>query len=353
MSNRADKIFTTSVVLFLAAMLFATSGLSQSPNSPTPRSNPQVQPEPQLHTLSEIFQIMKDSPLLYDYGPVADSIAAKEDSSKRPVLRGKQYVKKVDGRPTLVEFTVTPEVQQQLDLLNESNQAKNYSLSLGFSRKILELDSTYSYARTLIGDAFYLLEQYDSSIYWLKNSIKHNFADYEAHWFLADALLAKNDTTGAIKELTLAHVLNVNASLLQQSLGEYRKLKGRTFDEWDFRPYAKLEKKADTVFARYGANREGYALVKAVWAYEPGYAERMLGRKPDQVSFRMLEEREAVRCARESDSALNKRLAKIERAGYFDEFLLYEIAARRYPEWVPTMPQNLIVRIAEYVDKFR
>ncbi|PWB74492.1 hypothetical protein C3F09_03940 [candidate division GN15 bacterium] len=341
-----------------AAILLMTLSLSanswgQAPKPPATAPNPQVPPEPKLHTLTEILQIMEASPLLYDYGSVPDSVAEKDDSSRRPVLRDKQYVKVVNGRPALVEYTITPEVQQQLDLLNESNQAKNYAMSLGFSRKMLELDSTFNYARTLIGDAFYLLEQYDSAIYWLRSSITHNYADYEAHWFLADALLASHDTTGAIRELTLAHVLNVNASLLEQSLTEYRKLKGRTFGEWEFRPHVKLEKKADTVFVRYDAKSEGYALVKAVWAYEPGYSEKMLGRKPDQVSFRMLEEREAVGCDRETDTALNRRLERIERAGYFDEFLLYEIAARRYPEWIPTMPHELIRRIAEYVDKFR
>ncbi len=342
-----------SATRILVTLLITTAiSSAQSPKPVTPPSTPPSAPV-QLHTLSEILQIMKESPLLYDYGLEADSVVANEKQPSRPVLRSRQYVGKVNRQPSLVEYNVTPEVQQQLDLLNESNQAKNYSLSLGFSRKMLDLDSTFNPARTLIGDAFYLMEQYDSALYWLRSSVKHNFADFEAHWFLADALLATHDTVGAIKELTLAHVLNVNAGLLQQSLGEYRKLKGRTFDGEEFRPYVKLEKKADTVFVRYAAHQEGYALVKAVWAYEPGYAERMLGRKPDQVSFRMLEEREAVRCARESDSVIDKRLAKIEKAGYFDEFLLYEIAARRYPEWIPTMPQPLIKRIAEYVDKFR
>ena len=353
MSNRANVSSVTYVAFLLAAILCAAGSWGQTPEPPAPKGNPQVQPQPQLHTLNEVLKIMTDSRLTYDYGSVPDSIGANQEPPARPVLRSKQYVKKVNGRPSLVEFTVTPEVQQQLNLINESNLARNYPFSLDFSRKALDLDSTYDYARTLIGDAFYLLEQYDSAIYWLKSSIKHNFADYEAHWFLADALLAKNDTAGALKELTLAHVLNVNASLLRQSLGEYRKLKGRTFDEREFRPYVKIEKKADTVFVRYNAEGEGYALVKAVWAYEPGYAERMLGRKPDQVGFRMLEEREAVLCARETDSALNQHLAKIEKAGYFDEFLLYEIAAPQFPEWVPTMPKDLIVRIAEYVDRFR
>ena len=335
-----------AIFALLTPALIAQPLQQPSAKGPTPS-------QPQLHSLVEILQIMKDSKLLYDYGPVADSIAAKQEAPKRPVLRSRQHVQKVNGRPTLVEYTVTPEVQQQLDFLNEANLAKNYTLSLSFSRKMLDLDSAFQPARTLIGDAFYLLQEYDSAIVWLRDAIKHNFADYEAHWFLADALLAKADTAGAMRELTLAHVLNVNASLLEQSLGEYRKLKGREFLSWEFRPYVDLRLTADTVFARYNARGEGYALVKAVWQYEPGYAEKMLGRKPDQVSFRMLEEREAVQCARETDSALNKRLTRIENAGYFEEFLLYEIAAKRFPEWIPTMPRDLIDRIADYVDKFR
>lgn len=340
----------------LCVLLFAAGhGWTQTPASPKkqPPSQPPSPPQQQLHTLAEIIQIMKDSKLLYDFGAIPDSVASEKNEQRRPVLRSRQHIQKVNGRPTLVEYTVTPEVQQQLDLLNESNLAKNYSLSLGFSRKMVELDSSFNPARTLIGDAFYLLQEYDSAIYWLRESTKHNFADYEAHWFLADAMLAKHDTAGAMRELTLAHVLNVNANLLTQSLGDYRKLKGRELSEWEFRPYVSIHQTGDTVFARYSARGEGYALVKAVWQYEPGYAEKMLGRKPDQVSFRMLEEREAVQCARETDSLLNKKLIKIERAGYFEEFLLYEIAAKRFPEWIPTLPRNIINRIVEYVDKFR
>jgi tetratricopeptide (TPR) repeat protein len=347
-----SNIVATAITLMFAFTASAQTPAPASTQVTAPKPKDTTTAQTRLHTYDEFMVIIKNSQLSYDYGEVDDSVAAKRPDTTRPVLGNRLRIRKIKGVPELVPYTESPQIKEQLELLNQSNFAKNYRMSLGFSEKMLQLDTNYNPARTMIGDAYYLLEMYDSSIYWLRSSIKHNYPAYEAHWFLADALLRKGDSAEAMKELTIAHVLNVNSGLLRESLKDYRKGFKRPMEEWGVRPYFTLSKKADTVYVRYSKGWEGYAIAKAVWRYEPGYAESQLGHKPDGATFRMFEEREALFAAQSKNEDLQKRMSVISRAGYIDEFLLYEMAAPHFPNWIVTMPKSIILRLAEYVDKF-
>jgi tetratricopeptide (TPR) repeat protein len=303
--------------------------------------------------LDELIKVMEASKLTYDYQSVPDSVFANKPAPQFLVLNNKLHVVTENGVRKLVEYPQSDGVKQYLDEINKSNKAKNYQSTLENSRALLEFDSTFGYARTLIGDAFFLLQEYDSAIAWFKKSIKFNYADFQAHWYLADAYLRKNDSNMAVKELTIAHLLNINDGQIRISLIKFRKELKRPMNEKIIVPLYEITKQADTVTIRYPKRWEGYALAKAVWAYEPGYAQAKLGKVPDTAKFRMLEEMEAMVCEASTDSTIIPRLNQIINEHFFQEFMLYEIAGPRYPEWIATLPENQILRLADYIDLYR
>jgi tetratricopeptide (TPR) repeat protein len=138
-------------------------------------------------------------------------------------------------------------------------------------------DTTYFFALTLIGDCFYNLGDYENAIFYFDKAMARNFIDYDAHWFKADALKNLGDMDGALREITIAHLLNVNHESLNMVLRRYREIIGRPWKEMNFEPWYELEISGDSVFVKADPGWLGYASVKALWKYEPGYAESMIG----------------------------------------------------------------------------
>jgi tetratricopeptide (TPR) repeat protein len=267
------------------------------------------------------------------------------------VLDPNIYQDTSDGHITLVAYVSSDSINALLATAEGAFAAKDYQAALMLYREMLDIDPQYYYALTLIGDAWYMLEEYDSAVVAFQRAIEKNYINYQSHWFLADTYWKLGEKEKAIKELTIAHVLNRNHSTLKETLMARREEIGRPWKDWEFKPQYILEKVGNRVHVAAKESWIGYALAKALWKYEPGYRQKMGGKESDTSEWSTLEEKEALAQLIPFPEE-HETLLKIIDSGYVAEFIYYEIMAVRYPASVVMMPEPVSDRLIEYINTF-
>ncbi|MBK7259277.1 MAG: tetratricopeptide repeat protein [Ignavibacteriae bacterium] len=303
--------------------------------------------EVRLHSPAEIMKIMEDSDLMYEIGP--DFIAAPADSPM--VLSNQMYLQKTGQGLSLVMFSISEQARSVFDRAEEAFRGGKFTEAIVHYRRLLEVQPDYLHAVTLIGDAYFCMQEFDSAKANLERSIELNFVDFYAHWFLADTYARMGDVESASREATIAHVLNVNHANLQKAIRHHRKMAEHPWKEWAFTPEYTISKEGKTVSIQTSLEWMGYAMVKAVWAYEPGYAASMLDRPRETLAIVWPEEKEAIVMLLPNKEKF-QHISDIIDAGYFQEFVLYEITARRHPSVLVVLPHEQFMRVVEYVNMF-
>ena len=218
---------------------------------------------------------MEDSKLVYE---IKDEFDPKSIIDTPSVLSNQLYLKESGEGYSLVTFKLSELAQPIYNDAEEAFHKKDYTKAIELYNKVIQVQPNYYHAFTLIGDAYFSSEKYDSAIVYFKKAINNNFADYNAHWFLADTYNKCYIVDSALKEITIAHLLNVNHENLNKALRYYRNKNNRPWKEWSYVPQYTLSKDGNKVTINTTADWLGYALVKSVWKYEPGYAESMIGK---------------------------------------------------------------------------
>ncbi len=306
-------------------------------------------PKETLHTPEEIIDIMGKSKIVYTLDVLKEEFP---DSGSAPaVLSNQNYrVKNKDGF-ILNKYELTREESEILNKGEEKFKDNEFDQALTYYKQLHKMKPDYAYALILIGDVFFNQEKYDSARVYFQRAIEKNPISYTAYWFLADTYWKTGDRVEALNTITKAHVLNRNHPDLLNTLKYYRGKIGIPWHEWKFNPQYKLAKKGNRVIVKFKPEWTGYALVKALWKYEPGYAESMIGASPDDYAFNMTEEAEAVI----SLIAGNKEMGHIKKIindGYFKEFFYYEIVARENPDALLLLSDDELDRVAEYVIRY-
>lgn len=302
---------------------------------------------PQLHSPAEIMKIMEESELMYEIGP--DFVAAPADSPV--VLSSQVYLQKTERGHSLVMFSISEQARSVFDRAEEAFRSGKFVEAIAQYRRLLEVQPDYLHAVTLIGDAYFCMQEFDSAKANLERSIELNFVDFYAHWFLADTYARMGDVESALREATLAHILNVNHANLQKAIRHHRKMAGRPWKEWAFTPEYTISKEGNTVSIQTSPEWMGYAMVKALWAHEPGYAASMLDRPRETLAIVWPEEKEAIVMLLPYKEKF-QHIGDIIDAGFFQEFVLYEITARRHPSVLVVLPHEELMRVVEYVNMF-
>ena len=296
----------------------------------------------------EIFKIMQDSKLVYEPD-------IKEDSSffnfpKYETISDQYYVTLNGDEIYLQTYSLSDKGKQSLDNGELAFAKADYDTAIKYYRDVLISDSGYYKAYTFIGDAYYAKENYDSAKYYFNYAIKHNYADYSAHWFLADAYQKTDDIDSAVKEITIAHLLNRNHQNLFERLKEYRELSGKKWNDWELNPVSNTYKKDGKVIIETTNAWMGYAFAEAVWKFEPGFTENIFGKPYDSTDMSYQKEAACVVANLASESL--KDGLKIAQDGYFEEMVWYEIMGRRYPASILILPREFFDKMVEYVNKY-
>ncbi|MBI2265779.1 MAG: hypothetical protein HYU64_11480 [Armatimonadetes bacterium] len=312
------------------------------------------------HTPSEITKIMEASPIAYQVGIFKPETRSK--SPKRPLNHPGYFQKRTSRGIELVPFVLPTKVQSTLESAEKHFAAHRLAEARTEYLKILGEVHEFSVAMTYIGQTYEMQHDRENARTWFLKAVDSNFVDYTPHWFLADLLKSEGKLKEAAREITVAHALNRNNTLILQALKMIYRAQKLKYSEWEFAPQCAVYKKGDAVIVELTKEWAAYALCKAVWAYEPGYRKKMTG--SDRASpFDLTEETEclanlvsghkilsgnkqpqdkAIRCA---EKAIEQRKLV--------PFIIYEIWAPEHPSSVLSLPKEKIEELAEYVLKFR
>jgi tetratricopeptide (TPR) repeat protein len=335
----------TAVALALVSCCFNPAIALDEPAKPEKRSK--------LHTPAEIFDILEKSSVVYELD--VDKDIATQPTEKGRVLSDYTYLKSsADGASTLTTLPLSPDGNRVLKEGLDAFEKKDYEKALKLYTKVHEMDPEYHHALTLIGDIHYFQGDLKEAMSWFEKAIDRSFADYAAHWFLADALWKTGKRGEAVRRMTTAHLFNVNHQMMRDRLAAMRKEIKRPWNDWTFSPRYRVEKVEGKVKVVFQEDWMPYAIVKAVWAHEPGYKEATAGPDYEKLIVCMEEEKEgllAMYVVHGKDKEF-KTLRAIIDGGYISEMIDYEIMAGKAPEAIVLMPRDSFTRLVEYVDRF-
>jgi tetratricopeptide (TPR) repeat protein len=311
--------------------------------------------KPQLHSPAEILKIMTDSKMHYLVGQLENKVKPR-DQSMNLNFNNVYRVSTADGVESRL-YSISPELKKMVDKAEEAFGKDNTGDARKFYLKALDIDPKYYTIMTYVGQTYGIEKDWDKAIEWYEKTIKLNYIDYMAHWFLADAYHDVGRIEEAKKEILIAHVLNRNNPRILSSLKRILRSNKLAWKDWVFNPqYTILQKTNDSIDIKYGEGWLAYAMTKAIWAYEPGYSKSM-GYDNDNF-FRELEEKEALIGLLLSDDPETKALPEtlaLQKATEDDdntmlqEFVFYEILLRDHPAAAYQFPDGLITAITDYL----
>jgi len=309
-----------------------------------------------IHSPAEILKIMEKSPIAYELTALEKEILPKDRTGN---LNYNHYYRINNGdHITTFKYEIDSNVQNYLTKAEEYFQRKEFSLAREMYLEALKADSTYFEVMTYIGQTYGIEGDFDKAIEWYKKTIDVNYIDYLAHWFLADAYKTKGELNKAVEEITIAIILNRNNPRIEKSLKDIFELKKLKTDDWTFNPQIKIDSiGVNKVRVSFDSDWLGYAMVKALWKYEPGYKKSM---GVSDGSFSTIEEKE---CFASLMTSFDKE--KLKKHPEFkalqlaldnkmiDEYIFYEIVLPDHPFVAYQLPAEFIVRIKNYVIEVR
>jgi len=305
-----------------------------------------------LHTPAEIFRLMDRSAVIYEIAEMSDSEMTALQSSRTILPPGIFPVVKDNE----AKFCINGVGDEADSLYNHAEYLYGegeYAEARNCYRHVLELQSNFTSALTLIGDCFYSEGNQDSAVFYFREAITANPTDYQARYFLADALWEKGDSAASVETLTAAHILNVHHEDIFSKLKRRRYAMGKPWKEWSFIPVCKLEPIERGVNISTAPAFLGYALAKALWGYEPGYTEKMVDSTDlTEHVLHLLEEKEAVACAFMANDSL--KTAVLDRIDLkdFTDFVMYEVIAKKNPELMLVLPPEARDKLVEYLNRY-
>ena len=302
-----------------------------------------------LHTPDAILKIVEKSSLTYEID-IDDSLQASALDNPR-VLSNQLLLRQTGDDLDLVALDLSKKGREALDAGEEAYTNEEYALALERFKEVLEIDPGYVRALTLIGDVYYARGEDERARDYFQQAIDRNFADFDAHRFLADTLWRLGEKGSAIEQITIAHLLNVNHKGVKEALLELRDQIGRPWKDWDYSPRVSITREGKKIKVMAHEDWLGYALVKAVWAYEPGFVESAAGPDASKSLINVQEEKEALLAVLGGPKA-PQQIVRIVDDGYVNEFLYYEVLAPRAPAAIVLLPRELFMRLVQYVNTY-
>jgi tetratricopeptide (TPR) repeat protein len=310
----------------------------------------------QIHTSAEIFKIMGKSPISYELAELETVIAAPDRTEN---LNYNHYYRVIENNQLITyKYEESEEVSIYLKKAEKFFSDRQFQDAREMYLKVLELDSTYYEVMTYVGQTYGIEKDFEKAIEWYTKTIELNYIDYMAHWFLADAYKVQGEIEKAVNEITIAQILNRNNPRINKSLNEIYNLEKINNPSWIFNPQIQIDSVGiNKVKIAFHLDWLGYAMVKALWLYEPQYKESM---GVENGSFSTLHEKE---CFVSLMSTFTKK--KLKRYPEFKalklaldkdmitEYIFYEIYLMDYPFIAYQLPEEFIENIKSYVIKIR
>ena len=310
---------------------------------------------PNIHTPAEILQIMEDSQISYT---LSSGNFTPTDFSKN-VLRTSFYRTQNESGYEVKTFEPEGKAKEMFDKAEELFADYDFTGARKAYQDALAIDPSLYVAITYIGETYLYEKDYTSAVLWFEQAIEANYIDYLAHWGLAHACIYTGELKRALKEITITKILDRNNQNINSMFNGIYKLNKVNYTDWYLDPLFSLstdydeDREKDIVEIKFHEDWLAYALVYAVWKYEPGYAESMNNNE-------MLKEKEALFC---TYTGYNKKKLKkslplrmFEMAaheGVVDPYIIYDGFLPYNPSIALYLDKGDIEVIADYVIKVR
>ena len=263
-----------------------------------------------------------------------------------------QQVKNAKGSLTFTVLELPSGVKETFDRAEKTFFKNDFEGALSLYVQVEKADPDFLPIYNYIGDSYYRMKDYVKAKKNFEHETKVNYCNYQGHWFLADTLYALGEQEEAAYEATVGHILNRNHKELKKTMMYYREQTGRPWKDWSYLPQCEITKIDDgTVSIAVTRDWLAYGMDKALWRYEPGYAEKHHAGGAGDIVIFYIEEAEAL-MANFSKSENNPVLKAIAGSDYTMPFVLYEVLAVKDPSRVAVCPEATIKEIAGYIDKF-
>lgn len=310
----------------------------------------------EIYTPVEIFEIMEKSIISYELNILEKEIPPKDRSGN---LNYNHYYRVIDeGVISTYDYEIDSNAISYLTQAEEYFLTNRISLARDMYLEVLRVDSSYFQVMTYIGQTYGIEGDFENAIEWYNKAISLNYIDYMAHWFLADAYIKQGNIDKAVDEITIAMILNRNNPRIKKSFNDIYELKKFKKADWSFNPQMEIDSIGiNKVSISMDINWLGYAVVKALWKYEPGYKE---SKGVSEGSFSTIEEKEGfVSLMTSFDKKKLKKHPEFRALklaldkNMIDEFILYEIVLPDYPFVAYQFSEELIISIKNYVKEIR
>lgn len=324
------------------------------------------------HTPDQMLKIMIDSKVNYTLNTTsASTIAIEADTYRTNLTHPGLYIEPAgsNGREAIRSYM--DHLRKDTVVFSILHRAENFFAEGAMEQarelyeEVLEYYPKNSQIMTYIGQTYQKENNAEEAREWLEKAVATNRIDYMAHWFLANTYMEQGNMEQAVRHIVIAHVLNRNNPRLQFSLEYILRANGTPYDNWEFTPVYSLDT-AEAGKVLITVAREPldewlfYALCKAAWAAEPGYAESVLANS-DQPRA-MIEEKEALTVFAVGMANKYKdfptpnedanRLITVIKEGHIDAFALYEVVFRRNPNMATMLPEAMFDTFQEYILRY-
>lgn len=309
-----------------------------------------------LHNGAVVLQILQASQNTYILQPLSEEIKGPDRSDF--LLSNDFYRKDLDVPASVRTYQLSEEGLANLEKGEQAFSENEMEKARDFYLSVLKTDPNFFKVMPFIGQTFHPIEQGDLAANWYMEAIKNNPIDYLAYWLLGDLVYLEGDYEGALDLLLVAHLLNRNHPGILQSLQETLRKQKRKFRSINTAPQVLVDSVSpQEVRVAYDESWLGYAMTKALWDFEPGYATSM-GSK--QTSDSIKEEKECflnmLQTATKKDLRRNKAIRLVQEvveADLLEAYIMYEHLLPQYPHLGLQLPPDHLKKIREYVLTFR
>ncbi len=308
-----------------------------------------------IHTPSQIVQIMTDSPVSY----TLKSANFRASDFSNNVLPHNLFRVQQDSSYDIKEYVMEGKAKEMYDKAEELFGDYDFSGARDYYLKVLEIDPNLYKVMVYIGDTYFHEKNYLQAEQWYEKAVKANYIDYLAHWGLAHACMYTGEPKRALKEIAIAKVLNRNNQNLNIMLNGIFKANKVAYVDWYLDPKCRIsteyneEREKDVVVIEYDEDWFAYALVNAVWEHEPGYAASMGGGAFMRVKEAIVNTYLTYNKKQLKNSPA-MRMFKIALDSHaVDVYLFYEYFLPRDPSMALFQSEETIEEVADYIINIR
>ena len=312
----------------------------------------------QFYSTEQILKMMIDSPTHYLVS-INDSLSIEPPERVMrydPIF----YQGKLNGESVLMREDMDQRTQILYDRAETLFMDGDFEMALGFYQTIAEEHPELSLPMAYLGQTYRILGNFPAAKACLIKAVKTNFHNYMAQWFLANIYWSEGKIKQAVNHITLAKILCRNNPMIDLSLtGILQEAKRDTTDLY-FEPKVNIYRThADTVHVEMDPEWVRYAMVKAMWMFEPGFHEE---EKCAPEDFNMIEASELYLAQIRPDKAREEKpftdpiLVKLEQAHRKKmdrEFVYYEMWLPEHPYAALQIKKAEILAIQKYLLKVK